>query len=72
MSGIMGGSTGPEPDESDLDCDVPDELRFVLATHANRGSVVESLSSRNEDEGPATAKPTPVRLPWSCRHPALC
>jgi len=49
MSGTMGGSTGPEPDESDPDSDVPDELRFLLAIHSNRGSVVESLSPGDED-----------------------
>jgi len=58
MSGTMGGTTGPESDESDPDSDVPDELRFLLATHSNRGSVVESLSPGDEDEGLATAKPT--------------
>ena len=58
MSGTMGGTTGPEPDESDPDSDVPDELRFLLATHSNRGSVVESLSPGDEDEGLATAMPT--------------
>jgi len=56
MSGTMGGSTGPESDESDPDSDVRD-LRFLLATHSNHGSVVESLSPRDEDEGLATAKP---------------
>jgi len=58
MSGTIGGSTGPKPNESDPDSDVPDELRFLLATHSNRSSVAESLSPRDADEDPMTAKPT--------------
>ena len=34
MSDTMGGS----------DSDVPDELRFILASHSERNSVAESLS----------------------------
>lgn len=54
MSGTMGGSDvsvyqGPEPDASDPDSDVPDELRFILATHSDRESVAESLSFDQED-----------------------
>ena len=42
MSGTMSGSDiscyqGPDPDASDPDSDVPDELQFILATHSDRG-----------------------------------
>ena len=75
MSGTMGGSDiscyqGPDPDASDPDSDVPEELRFILATHSDRNSVAESLSFQDDREDtvskplfpnnpPAEALPTP-------------
>ncbi|KAF8959872.1 hypothetical protein BDZ97DRAFT_1666634 [Flammula alnicola] len=61
MSGTMGGSDvscyqAPEPDASDPDSDVPDELRFILATHSDRGSIAESLSYG--DIGDAAMRPS--------------
>ncbi len=55
MSGTLGGSDvsaydGPHPDASDPDSDVPDELRFLLAGHSDRGSVAESLSFQDDQE----------------------
>jgi serine/arginine repetitive matrix protein 2 len=56
MSGTMGGSDvscyqGPDPDLSDPDSDVPDELRVILASHSDRNSVAESLSFQDDEEG---------------------
>ena len=68
MSGTMGGSDvscyqGPDPDASDPDSDVPDELRFILATHSDRNSVAESLSFQDDQESPASE-------PFSSNPPA--
>ena len=75
MSGTMGGSDvscckGPDPDASDPDSDVPDELRFILATHSDRNSVAESLSFQDDQEAP-TPKPIspPDELPVPLAHP---
>ena len=73
MSGTMGGSDvsccqGPDPDVSDPDSDVPDELRVILASHSNRNSVAESIFQDDQDNTlskplssnpPADALPTP-------------
>ena len=61
MSGTMGGSDvscyqGPDPDASDPDSDVPDELRFILATHSDRNSLAESLSFL-DDQDETVSKP---------------
>ena len=78
MSGTMGGSDvscyqGPNLDASDPDSDVPDELRFILATHSDRNSVAESLSFLDDQDEtiskplvpspPAEALPTPSSTP---------
>jgi serine/arginine repetitive matrix protein 2 len=60
MSGTMGGSgvscyQGPDPDVSDPDSDVPDELRVILAS-SDRNSVAKSLSFRDDQED-ALSKP---------------
>ena len=72
MSGTMGGSDiscyqGPELDVSDPDSDVPDELRFLLATHSDRDSIAESLSFQDDQEDhapkPSAAKSSADELP---------
>ena len=84
MSGTMGGSDvscyqGPDPDASDPDSDVPDELRFILATHSDRNSVlsfqddqedfpVESLCPVNES---AHISSSPPSLPLPVFHISL-
>ena len=63
MSGTMGGSDvscyqGPDLDALDPDSDIPDELRFILATHSDRNSIAKSLSFlNNQDE--TVSKPLP-------------
>jgi serine/arginine repetitive matrix protein 2 len=63
MSGTMGGSDiscyqGPDPDASDPDSDVPDELRFILPTHSDRNSVADSESlSFLDDQDETVSKP---------------
>ncbi|KAF8814601.1 hypothetical protein BYT27DRAFT_7249906 [Phlegmacium glaucopus] len=78
MSGTMGGSDvscyqGPELDASDPDSDVPDELRFILATHSDRDSVAESLSFQDDQEDysprPSFAKAPAVELPTHLLDP---
>ena len=82
MSGTMGGSDvscyqGPDPDSSDPDSDVPDELRFILATHSDRNSVAESLSLQDDQENtiskPLSPNPPadPLPVPSSSAPPAL-
>ena len=63
MSGMMGGSDvscyqGPDLDALDPDSDVPDELRFILATHSGRNSVAKSLSFL-DDQDETVSKPLP-------------
>ena len=67
MSGTMGGSDvscyhGPDPDLSDSDSDVPDELRVILASHSDRNFVADSLSFRDDEEG-TVSKPSSPNLP---------
>jgi hypothetical protein len=62
MSGTMGGSDiscyqGPDPDASDPDSDVPDELRVILASHSDRNSMAESLSFRDDQDEDTLSKP---------------
>ncbi len=62
----MSAYDGPYPDASDLDSDVPDELRFLLAGHSVRGSVAESLSFQDDQEASicvvSTVTPDPDSL----------
>ena len=84
MSGTMGGSDvscylGPDPDASDPDSDVPDELRFILATHSDRNSVLsfqddqENPSSESScaNEEPAHVSNAPPSLPLPVFHLSL-
>ncbi|KAF8148662.1 hypothetical protein B0H34DRAFT_802878 [Crassisporium funariophilum] len=64
MSGTMGGSDvscyqEPEADSSDPDSDVPDELRFILATHSERGSVASLSFQEVRDALPAQRSVSP-------------
>jgi hypothetical protein len=69
----MGGSDilcyqGPDPDASDPDSDVPDKLRFILATHSDRNSVIsfqddqESSASTSSCNNPPAAKQLPTHI----------
>ena len=85
MSGTMGGSDvscyqGPDPDVSDPDSDVPDELRVILASHSERNSVAESLSFQDDQEDDTVSKslspkppsdPLPTPTPPPSAPPAL-
>jgi serine/arginine repetitive matrix protein 2 len=82
MSGTMGGSDvscyqGPDPDASDPDSDVPDELRYILASHSDRNSVAESFSFRDDQDNTVSTTsspgpPTdPLPVPSSSSPPAL-
>ncbi|KAF9527941.1 hypothetical protein CPB83DRAFT_855475 [Crepidotus variabilis] len=71
MSGTLGGSDvsmydGPEPDSEDPDSDVPDELRFLLATHSNRTSVAESAFQDETELHP----PRPISMDMFAPPPA--
>lgn len=66
-----------DPDASDPDSDVPDELWFILASHSDRKSVAESLSFRdNQDDTvskPLSPSPPadPLPVPCSSAPPTL-
>ena len=53
---------GPERDVSYPDSDVPDELRFIPATHSDRDSVAGFLSFQDhqEEEEHSTKLPSPA------------
>ena len=77
----MGGSDvscylGPDPDVSDPDSNVPDELCFILTSHSDR-NVHKSLSFR-DDQDDTVSKPLspsppadPLPVPSSSAPPAL-
>ena len=79
MSGTMGGSDvscyqGPDPDASDPDSDVPDELRFILASLSDRNSVAESLSFQDDEENTVSKplSPNPPADPLTTRSFFKC
>ena len=58
-SGTLGGSdlsayTGNQPDPSDPDSDVPDELKVILAAHSDNASVSDAWSFREEETSQAS------------------
>ena len=66
-----------DPDASDPDSDVPDELQFILTSHSDRKSVAESLSFR-DDQDDTVSKPLspsppadPLPIPCSSAPPTL-
>ena len=84
MSDTMGGSDisccqGPDPDVSEPDSDVPDELRVILASHSERNSVTESFSFRDDQDDTVSkslspnppADPLPTLILPSSALPAL-